>query len=375
MGSTVIDRRIFLKGLSLATLGLSSLDRSLWASPLSGGSLWVGANQDFGGQNYVSAFDLLGHCRYEFEVAERIHAIAFDRHSRIAVAVARRPGRFMIAFEADRGKRVRRLRPPRGFLLQGHGAFSADGRWFYTSETQEKTQTGFVGVWRVDQAFSRIGEFSSHGLEPHELIFLPTTKSLLIANGGLIQNNGNHLSPVNIETMASSLVEVDATNGNLRGQWTFSDSFQKLSLRHVSANPRGDVIVGIQDQRRNQPLSCVAIKPVGKALSLLELPEILRPFTRNNYCGSVAMTLDGKFFAGTFPRDNFYAIWRTEDFQYLHSIKLDDCCGLTFGATDNDFMISSGRAKVGLWSDLKSHAPLLSSFINSRKWDNHLTSL
>jgi hypothetical protein len=148
------------------------------------------------------------------------------------LAVANRPGRWLLRCDAL-GAVVQRIttdteRPARTF--NGHVESSADGNWLYTTETDPATGAGWISV-RHPQTLARVGQFSSHGIDPHQLLRGPGAMAsrLMVAVGGIVRDSlGRKLD----EPMSPSLVQLDATTGALLGRWTLPDA--QLSLRHIA---------------------------------------------------------------------------------------------------------------------------------------------
>lgn len=156
------------------------------------------------------------------------------------LAVANRPGRWLMRFDAQ-GAIVQRLaideeRPARSF--NGHVEASADGQRLYTTETDPASGEGWISV-RDPQTLARTGEFSSHGIDPHQLLRGPGAMAgrLMVAVGGIVRDRlGRKLDA----PMSPALVQLSAQDGQLLGRWTLPDA--QLSLRHIAwadhASPR-----------------------------------------------------------------------------------------------------------------------------------------
>jgi hypothetical protein len=67
-----------------------------------------------------------------------------------------------------------------------HGAFSSDdGAIVYTTANDFETLEGRIGLWHAANGYARIGGIPSGGIGPHDLMRLPGSESLLVANGGM----------------------------------------------------------------------------------------------------------------------------------------------------------------------------------------------
>lgn len=174
------------------------------------------------------------------------------------VAVAARPGRWLMRCDAQ-GSVVRcwsmaEDRPARSF--DGHVEASADGAWLYTVETDPTTGGGWISV-RDASTLQRVAQFSSGGIDPHQILRTPDGH-LVVANGGIVRNlQGRKIDP---ERMDSCLVHLDGRSGAPLGQWRLPDA--RLSLRHMAWSLAADPLLGIAlqaehdrpDQRAEAPL-------------------------------------------------------------------------------------------------------------------------
>lgn len=369
MHSTGIDRRAFLA--AAAAFGL--LGRPARANG-SDARLWLAANVAAGRQYALGAFDARGDKVFEIDLPGRGHGIAVSPDRRTCVAVARRPGTFAAVIDLQSGEARHWLEAPPGRHFHGHGLFSADGRLLYTSENDYQDSVGVIGVWDAAQGWSRVGEMSSHGIEPHDLRLMPDGRTLVVANGGIITHPDSGRTRLNLDRMQSSLVYMDGGTGALRGKWTLPENLRLLSLRHFAVAPDGTVAVGMQHQTDAQNPPIVALHRFGSDLRLLDLPTDLVPKVRN-YCGSVAMSADGSVFAASCPQGSLVTLWRSADGAFLGAVPVADGCGVAAADSGAAMVMTSGRRGVWRWSQAQGPQPLPGAYVGERSWDNHLVSL
>lgn len=367
MPSTVIDRRSFLSLAASAALGLA---RPALASPSAG--LWLSANADAARHHALAAFDSAGECRFEMDLPARGHGIAVAPDQRSAVIVARRPGTFAAVVDLPAGTPARWIEAPPDRHFHGHGAFSADGRLFYTSENAIASGGGVIGVWAMDENHRRLGEFSSHGIEPHDLKLMPDGHTLVVANGGIRTHPDSGRARLNLDDMDSSLVHLDARDGRLLGQWRLAPELRLLSIRHLAVSPRGDVAIGLQYQSEDEVVPVVALQRGGGGMSLLDLPPELATGMRN-YCGSVAMDVTGAVFAASCPRGNRVTLWDTASARLAAVVEVADGCGVAAGPEAGSLVMTSGAGGAFVWRPGGGTAKLSAPFLEARRWDNHAT--
>ncbi|HKZ95845.1 MAG TPA: DUF1513 domain-containing protein, partial [Hyphomicrobiaceae bacterium] len=241
-----IDRRRFLVGSALALASAKPVFAvDDWRREA---AVFVSACRRPDGDYAIVLVTSDGRIVREIALSARGHDIAIHRASGRAVAFARRPGFFAVAFDLE-GKRAPRLfAPEAGRHFFGHGAFSPDGRLLYTSEHDIETGAGLIGIYDAAGGFRREGEFLSHGVGPHEAILLADGRTLAVANGGIASDPASGREAIDLPAMEPSLAFIDAATGELRAKHELSSDLKLLSIRHLAAGARGEVWFGCQWQ-------------------------------------------------------------------------------------------------------------------------------
>ncbi|HRN84224.1 MAG TPA: DUF1513 domain-containing protein, partial [Hyphomicrobium sp.] len=176
-----IDRRRFVAG---ALVALAAPRAVLHAEARAAGQaaadvVYAAAARRAGNGYAVLLVTEDGRILREIPLTARAHDIAIDRERRRAVACARRPGYFALAFDLDGHAEPEVFVPPEDRHFYGHGAFSPDGRLIYMTEHDIETGEGVIGVYDTGNGFRRVGEFPSYGIGPHEAILLPDGRTLV----------------------------------------------------------------------------------------------------------------------------------------------------------------------------------------------------
>lgn len=333
------DRRNLLLG-TVAAISANAPTTSLWAGH-SDIPAFAAAARRAGGAFALVLLSASGKLLREIPLSARGHDIAFHRGTQRAVAFARRPGTFAVAFE------IGRPTPPHIFTAQanrhffGHGIFSHDGRLLYVTENDIPEARGVIGIYDVARNFSKIGEFSSYGLGPHEIILLQDGRTLAIANGGLDTMPDAGRENLNRDAMDASLTFVDAQSGALVARHTLPSNLKQLSLRHIAADHQGRVWFG--GQWEGDPGAAPGL--IGCA-GRDTRPEIIdAPIDDSDYLkgyiGSVAMSTDGRIFAASAPKAGRIVYLDTQTKLIISESILKDVCGLA-GETPSTFAASSG---------------------------------
>lgn len=368
MRSTGIDRRAFLA--AAAAFGL--LPGTVRAAGTSQG-IWLAANVAPGRQYALGAFDAKGNKVFEVDLPERGHGIALSPDGRSAAAVARRPGTSVAVVDLAKGETTHWLEAPEGRHFHGHGLYSADGKVLFTSENDYQDSVGIIGLWDATDNYTRLGEMSSHGIEPHDIKLMPDGRTLAVANGGIITHPDHGRTRLNLDAMDSSLVYMDSRDGRLLEKHTLPAQLRLLSMRHFDIAPDGTIALGMQHQTDTEMPPIVALHRRGSPLRLLDLPAEIKG-TVHNYCGSVAMSADGSVFAASCPQGSVVTLWRTKDAAYLGAVPIKDGCGVAAGPQGRHLIMTSGRQGVWRWSPEGAEA-LAGEYVGSRAWDNHAVYL
>ncbi len=274
------------------------------------------------------------------DVPTRAHGLWLERGGATLLAVARRPGDWLLRWRRD-GSAVawHWIEPDRAF--NGHVIASADGRTLYTTETDLETGAGLVGV-RNAASLEKTAEWPTRGMDPHELL-LDADGTLLVANGGIPTLPETGRLKINLERMDASLVRLDARDGSLRGQWRLADP--RLSLRHIAWGApavRGQartLCIALQGEHSDAQQKLQA--PVlalfdGQQLRTAEAPQSLQ-----GYGGDVAWAAG--HVAVSCPRAQGVALWQDTG-RWAGFIPLAEACALASTASAHLWAGGLGQA-------------------------------
>lgn len=358
------DRRTVLAGLM--AVGMSP--RATWADIDNPAYLTAGMRPD--GVYVLCGLTDAGEIAFELSLPARGHAAAAHPSRPVAVAFARRPGRFALVIDCASGQMLAQLNAPTGRHFYGHGAFSADGVTLYTTENDYDAARGVVGLWAANDGFRRIGEFYSGGVGPHEMLRLPGSDDLVVANGGLETHPETGRAKLNLPLMRPNLTYLSA-EGDVLEQVELDPTLHQNSIRHLDALPTGDVAFAMQwegAERETPPL--LGLHRRGATPRLLSAPSELQA-RMAGYAGSVAFAGDGETVAITSPRGGMVHVFATRMGNFLHHLDTDDVCGLAAGVSGGSFQLTTGTGATGAWDGSGSWS---SSYV-SRAFDNHLVKV
>lgn len=365
MRSTAIDRRTFLALAASAAF-------SSRAAQAAEEALFLGARLN-GGRFEAAVIDAAGNDRLVLPLEARGHSFAVDAARKSAVAFARSPGRFAIAFSLDGGTEPMAIAAAHDRHFFGHGIFTPDGRLMLATENDYEAGEGVTGVYDAAGGFRRIGEFPTGGIGPHEVVLMGDGRTLCVANGGILTHPDFERVKLNLPTMEPSLAYIDIASGETVEKVKLAPELHQLSIRHMALDAAGDVWFGCQyegDPADRPPL--VGRHRRGRAIELFPGPaDTLRAL--DNYVGSVAVDASGAVLATSSPHGGIIVFWDTATGRCLGSRALADGCGVA-PAGPASVVATSGRGAI-VEAGPDAGRVILDADAGRPAWDNHLRRL
>jgi len=230
---------------------------------------------------------------YAVPLPTRPHGLLAEADGGLLVAGVR-PGAWLLRCDGA-GTPMHQARldaEPGSARLGGHAAFSADGQLVYTTETDQKTGRGRIGV-RDRRSLQKLAEWDTHGIDPHQVLLDPQGH-LMVANGGVPRAPED--KKYDLHRMDSSLVRLDGASGKLLGQWRLDDP--RLSLRHLAWNHAPvdtGSILGVALQAEHGDAARRAAAPI---LAVFDGDRLFAPTRANDgigYAGDIAAAHHGGF--------------------------------------------------------------------------------
>ncbi|WP_299919096.1 DUF1513 domain-containing protein [uncultured Roseobacter sp.] len=353
-------RRSFMQ----ATAAAATFPTTSWAA--AGAPTHLSAARKTDGSYHLVGLRGDGRIAFTQPLPGRGHAAAAHPDRAEAVAFARRPGTFALVLECSEGTVLQRLHAPEGRHFYGHGAFSRDGRRLYTTENEIETGAGRIGLWDASNEYRRLGELSSNGIGPHEIIRLPGTDTLAIANGGIRTHPDTGREKLNLDTMQPNLALMSA-EGEILEAAELPAPLHQNSLRHIAGFNDGRVACAFQWQGDVYASpSIVGLYTPGVGLQLLEMDSGFL-YGLDGYAGSIA-TVGGNQIGITFPRGGVAQIIDLKR-ETSKILRRADICGIA--RANQDALATDGlggvqRIDAGGTTTLAQH-PLA--------FDNHLIAI
>ena len=348
--------------------------RELWVSAqgASAGEFGLGWAAPSSAHANIHTNNTSGKIRSRF----RGHGAAQHPRRKSVVMFARRPGRFGLEIDMSNGQILNEFRCADHRHMLGHGCFSKDGQWLFSSEADYRTGEGKIVVRDTDGYRIR-EEWPSYGIGPHEIRLMPDGNRLAVANGGILTHPDSGRKPLNLDSMQSSLTYIDTGSGKKTDVFYLPEP--KASIRHLDVADDGTVAFATQLQRqaaghdRVVPLGGVH-KP-GQALKLFTQPEALIG-RMNDYMGSVAVNSHSRLAGFSSPRGDLVAFWHLDSGELAGYHSLRDVCGLATSVDQKHFVISNsfGQLRVLNATTLQELTAARQKLDNFR-WDNHLLAI
>lgn len=357
----LVDRRRFLRSAG-AGFALSLLPRGAEALARSD-AVFATAFQRRDGGYGVAVLSERSELIHAVALPDRGHDVTFDPVSGRSVVFARQPGTFMTVFDhAGRSAPVT-IASVDGRHFYGHGVFSPDGALLYATENDFDNAAGVVGIYDARDGFTRIGEFATRGVGPHEMVLLGDGRTLAIANGGIETHPDFGRAKLNIPTMKPSFVLVDRLTGDVLETHGLPPALHQLSIRHMDIDADGTIWFGCQHEgpaSEKPPLVGMARR--GEELAMLDMPE-KDLLELRNYVGSVAANREAGTVAVSSPQGNCLAVIDTREKRLREMRRLVEVCGLA--PEGAGYLMSTGTG------ELVDPGHAAKSFADYA-WDNHI---
>ena len=337
------------------------------------GRCFIGCRIDRTGRYLASVFDHSGRIRHDVPLPGRGHGFAADPATGTVVVFARRPGGWALALDPATGRVSDRLAAGPGRRFYGHGAFSPDGAFLYTSENRFEDGAGVIGVWEAGRGWRRVCEWPSHGVGPHEIRMSEQGTMLAVANGGIRTHPDTGRAKLNLDSMAPSLAIVDTADGRLVRSASLGPRLHRLSIRHLDTDRDGRIVVAMQHQgARTDPVPLVAFERGGRLASAPAPAGMTRRM--RGYAGSVSFDASGDYAAASHPHAGIVSLWAVRTTRLLAVTALDDVCGVAPGADAGWFIATGADGQIASIDACTGQSTILARSDGSH-WDNHLLAL
>lgn len=332
-----------------------------------------------GDSSYILGIDLSGKIHFRTNVSVRCHGISKNPKLPSQVVVyPKRPGYLAYVLDTNTGEILKEFSTQTGRYFYGHGTFSSDGNFLYSSENDFNLKRGLISV-RETNNFKVVDEIPSGGLGPHDIINIPGSIYIGIANGGIFEHptEGDARKKLNISSMDPSLAIIDPLNKSILEVIKPKDHL--LGIRHLSIE-QDKIFSAIQYEGQdliNSPLVSVT---KGSTLEFYLLPKELQ-LKAKGYALSIATS--PSIVGVSFSKGDFVGFWDTRTKKYLGTFNIKGPGGVSLSHDKTSFIISAENGEVHSILESKistSETGIIrdSKLIYSSSdmlWDNHIKAI
>lgn len=282
------------------------------------------------------------------------------------LTVARRPGEWLLRWNWHTGS-TQWSWVDDDRRLNGHVISSLDGRTRLTTETDQSSGRGLLGV-RSAATMEKIQEFDTHGLDPHQLMILPKALggcpagTVIVANGGVRTFAETGRMKASGAPLDSSLVALSPTDGRLLGQWRLPDPY--LSIRHLAWDAASGRL-GIALQSEHYDKTTKEAAPVLAVWDGEELRTASGQPKLQGYGGDI-VAMPGSGFAVSCPKANVISLYDALG-NWKSVIEQSGVCAL---APHEGGWLAAGNAEL-TWNVEKTNIQPFRLRSLGYQWDNH----
>ena len=138
--------------------------------------------------------DILFSCKLPLE--SKLLAV-HNTHPEVVIESKNEPGKLNV-LDCETQTLITEIRCKKTRTFTGNAVYSKDGSKLFTVEIDKKRRNGFLTCWEKKSGYSKLHEYSSGGLNPVQILRLPDSDILTVANAGDldIHTRSQHTTPV-----------------------------------------------------------------------------------------------------------------------------------------------------------------------------------
>ena len=334
------------------------------------GSTFLGAARDAAGDYWLAAFNRAGDTLLRTKLPQRGHEPIVAPSLQTALVPARRPGDWAAVVDLGDGRVVQLLQASAGRHFYGHGVFSPDGQYLYTTENDFAHDRGLV-VCRSARTLEVVGEFDSGGLGPHEINW-QENGMIAVANGGIQTHPSQPRRKLNLDSMRPNLTLIRPASGEIVTRVVAP--VHQASIRHIDTAANGDVALALQYE--GSPTDDIALLYVFRATTgeLAPLPVPLAVQRRmRQYTASIRVDPQNNHALVTCPRGHLVTFWEIGGKGYLGHRRIRDAGGAALDRAAREFVVSTGGGSVFRFdTESFQFRRAATQRFPQMRWDNHL---
>jgi hypothetical protein len=262
------------------------------------------------------------------------HGIVIDPSQPTRAALFQKKGPGACEVDLAQGKVTRTIKPEDGRDFYGHGAYSPDGKWLFSTEADPaKEGTGLIAL-RDAKTLSILEYFPSFGPSPHDCKMIDSGKTLVVANSG---SKGEKPCVTYVDTASRKLIEkIPLTQ-------------EGLSATHLALTDAGDIAVvsaplnvdGVEN-KGTDGRGGIHLRQAGKKGEPLTPPQDLAE-QRSKMVGetlSVCIHEPSGVVAATNPKGDLVTFWNLKIGKFVSSLSITKPRGIALTLDQSMFVIT-----------------------------------
>ncbi len=313
--------------------------------------LIIGACRLAENQYALSAVDLNGRLQWQLPIPARGHDVAVHDTQKIGVAIARRPGQFLVLFDTQSGKQWQSFQVDDQLKLNGHAVWVGN-ELIVSGADRLTSQMILLRYTLKDNRLHLVDQHRFDHFGPHQMVRFEN--AIYVAVGGL---KTDEREVTNADDFQSSVLQLHATTLQTITHYPAITNY--VSLRHLTVDQTGQVFIAGQTQQQPQDSECLLFAIRDGALQPFAAPETLWA-QLNGYLGSIQM-INGNVVT-TSPRSNWLGQFDPQTLALSDQFFTHDICALAQSSQGLVAGTGTGKMIIGEQA-INSHII----------WDNHFT--
>lgn len=193
----------------------------------------------------------------DFSVPDEVHLATFFPNNKYILVCSRKPNASLLKYDLN-GNMLAELKPLANQHFEGHGIFSLDEKYIYTTASDFEVGKGKL-LKLNSHDLSLVEQFDTQGIGPHELVW-QSEKHIAIANTGVLTHPDSGREILNKDNIQSNIVLFNSQTHSIDHSWQVPQL--GLSARHLDRMDNGSLVIGCQYKKQDQRPPCIAFASI-----------------------------------------------------------------------------------------------------------------
>ncbi|GEM_PF-3483883 len=219
----------------------------------------------------------------------------------------------------------------------GHGIYSQDGKSIFCSEgifNERGAKNGFaqgIITQRDSKTLNVIKEFSSFGVDPHELVWLNDGKTFAVCN------QGNYLRPNSSHERNLSII--DSHTGKLISKFEIPYNLSPAHLLHFGDDNFLIVTRSLDFNRKDEQDQRLLLKMNNSEIELFRIPDSIKGKLSKELL-SLAFNDESGIIATTYPEGKMVLFWDIHKKECIKILNTGRVTGVALSTNQSHFLIN-----------------------------------